>query len=215
MTWSDEAWAAALPAYEKIIEHPFLRELLDGSLPKEKFIFYLRQDALYLAEFGRALAAIAGRLDNLEDSGAFLGFAQDTMLVERILHESYLGREPHGVSKPSPGCLLYTSYVQRQLLRAVEVSMAAVLPCFWVYREVGDCLLARPSAPGNPYQAWINTYGGEEYALAVRRCIDICDHAAQKASPDTRAAMTEVYVMGTKMEWMFWDGAYRMEDWPV
>lgn len=215
MSWTKEAWAAALPAYKKILEQPFLGELLDGSLPREKCIFYLRQDALYLAEFGRALAGIASRLDDLDESEAFLGFARDTMLVERALHESYLRDEAKEQLKASPSCLLYTSYVQRQLSGPVEVAMAAVLPCFWVYKEVGDHLLSLPSAPGNPYQAWIDTYGGEEYAAAVKRCLDICDKAAVRAGASARTAMTEVYVMGTKMEWMFWDSAYRLESWPV
>ena len=215
MSWSTSAWGEALGAYGKILEQPFLRELLDGSLPREKFIFYLRQDAIYLAEFGRALALVAGRLENLEDSEAFLGFAHDTMLVERALHESYLKDEPGEELAASPSCLLYTSYVHRQMSGPVEAAMASVLPCFWVYKEVGDYLLSLPSAPGNPYQAWIDTYGGEEYAAAVRLCISICDKAAAKAAPDVRRAMTRVYVMGTKMEWMFWDSAYRLEAWPV
>lgn len=226
MLWSVSAWGAALPVYHKILKHPFLRELLNGSLPREKFIFYLRQDALYLAEFGRALASVAARLDDLEDSQDFIGFARDTMLVERALHESYLHEsnvkdvkdvkdEPPESVAPSPGCLLYTGYVQRQMLRGVEIGLAAVLPCFWVYKEVGDYLSDQPGTPGNPYQAWIDTYGGEEYAEAVRRCINICDRAAEKATPATRAAMTEVYVMGTRLEWMFWDSAYRLEEWPV
>lgn len=215
MNWSDEAWYEALPAYNKILWQDFLRELLAGSLPAEKFVFYLRQDSLYLAEFGRALAVIAGRLPRLEDSEAFLGFARDTMLVERALHESYLQKEPRDEIKASPSCLLYTAYVQRQLWGPVEVAMAAVLPCFWVYKEVGDHLLSLPSVPGNPYQAWIDTYGGEEYAVAVQNCLGICNRAAASASPEVRKAMTEVYVMGTKMEWMFWDSAYRREEWPI
>lgn len=215
MSWSTKAWGDALPAYNEILKQPFLAELLNGSLPREKFTFYLRQDALYLAGFGRALASIAGRLESLDDSEAFLGFARDTMLVERDLHESYLRNEPRESIQASPSCLLYASYVQSQLAGPVEVSMAAVLPCFWVYKEVGDYLLGRFGAEGTPYQSWIDTYGGEEYAAAVRRCIEICDRAAEKASPGVREAMTAVYVMGTKMEWMFWDSAYRMEEWPV
>ena len=215
MSWTKEAWAAALPAYSKILEQPFLKELLDGSLPREKFVFYLRQDALYLAEFGRALAGISSRLSDLSESEAFLGFARDTMLVERALHESYLKNESKEQPKASPSCLLYTAYVQRQLSGPVEVSMAAVLPCFWVYKEVGDHLLGLPSAPDNPYQPWIDTYGGEEYAAAVKRCMEICDRAAAQASQAVRASMTEVYIMGTRMEWMFWNSAYQMEEWPV
>jgi thiaminase/transcriptional activator TenA len=136
--------------------------------------------------------------------------------MERALHASYLGKEKLPVQlEPSPTCLLYTSYILKQVYDAsLEVAMAAVLPCFWVYKEVGDHILATQSK-NNPYQAWIDTYGGEEFAEAVQKAIAICDEAAASCTEDRRQALTEAYALCTNMEWMFWDSAWRLEAWPI
>ncbi|MCC8193205.1 MAG: thiaminase II [Deltaproteobacteria bacterium] len=217
MKWSEQAWRAALPVYTEILELPFLHELMDGTLPPEKFRFYIQQDALYLNGFGKALAGIAARLEKPEHMGAFVGFAADTMIVERDMHQSFfdvLGKLED--LEPSPTCLLYTSFMLRQLADApVETALASVLPCFWVYKEVGDHILANQTKNANRYQNWIDTYGGEEYGAAVSRAIAVCDELAAALTEKQREAMTEAYVLCTKMEWMFWDSAYRLEQWPV
>jgi thiaminase/transcriptional activator TenA len=217
MKWSEQAWKAAEPVYERILDLDFVRELMAGTLSRERFLFYIRQDALYLVGFGKALAGIAAKLDNVEHSQAFLSFAGDCMAVERALHKSYLGGEklPEPIA-PSPTCLLYTSTILRQVYDApLEVAMAAVLPCFWVYKEVGDYILVKQSKNDNPYQAWIDTYGGDEFAQAVQKAIDICDVMANSCTEAQRQAMTDAYVLCTKMEWMFWDSAWKQEAWPV
>jgi thiaminase/transcriptional activator TenA len=217
MQWSEQAWKDAEPVYRRILELDFVRELISGTLSRERFVAYIRQDALYLVGFGKALAGIAAKLDNVEHSQAFLVFAGECMAVERALHASYLGQEEMSDRlEPSPSCLLYTSYLLKQLYDApLEVAMAAVLPCFWVYQKVGDHILATQSKKGNPYQAWIDTYGGDEFAAAVRQAIAICDEAAASCTEARRRAMTEAFVLCTKMEWMFWDSAWKLETWPV
>ncbi len=218
MKWSESAWVAATPIYNKILEHPFLTSLMDGTLARDKFIFYIQQDALYLAEFGRALAGIAAKLDSLDESEAFLGFAKDTMEVERVLHQSFFGPAKQLEHlEPAPGCLLYTAYVNRQLAGpSLEDAMAGILPCFWVYKEVGDYILAhQDKSINNQYQDWIDTYGGEAYSAAVMKCIDICDAHAALVGAAQRENMTKIFVNCTRMEWMFWDSAWRLESWPV
>ena len=217
MKWSEQAWKAGEPVYRRILELDFIRDLIAGTLSREKFLFYIQQDALYLVGFSKALAGIAAKLDTVGHSRAFLSFAGECMAVERALHEGYLGAEkaPEQIG-PSPTCLLYTSYILKQVYDApLEVAMASVLPCFWVYKEVGDHILARQSRNGNPYQAWIDTYGGEEFAAAVQEAIAICDDVAASCTEVQRRAMTEAYVVCTKMEWMFWDSAWKLETWPV
>src|SRR5690606_12996815 len=58
-TFTDEAWERAAAIRAAVDELPFLRELEAGTLPREVFTGYLAQDALYLAEYGRSLAACA------------------------------------------------------------------------------------------------------------------------------------------------------------
>lgn len=217
MQWSETAWQAALPVYTSILKLDFLRELMDGSLSGERFLFYIQQDALYLNAFGKALAGIAARLEKPEHTAALVGFAGDTMAVERDMHQTFfdvLGKIDN--LEPSPTCLLYTSYMLKQLVAApVEVALASVLPCFWVYKEVGEHILANRAKGANPYQAWIDTYGGEEYGQAVAKAVGVCDDLAARCMERQRQAMTKAYVLCTKMEWMFWDSAYKLEQWPV
>lgn len=217
MKWSEKTWNAALPIYNEILKMPFIAELMNGTLNNEKFVFYIQQDALYLAEYGKVLAGIASRLNNAQHIDAFLHFAGDTMSVEKALHETFIqSYNTTDKLEASPICLLYTSYLHKQLAsKPIEVALAAVLPCFWIYKEVGDYILENQNKSDNPYQSWIDTYGGEDFNRAVRQAIEICDQVADKCTSEQQEEMTKAFVMCSKMEWLFWDSAYRLEKWPV
>jgi thiaminase/transcriptional activator TenA len=95
-----------------------------------------------------------------------------------------------------------------------EVLLGALLPCFWIYAEVGRDIHGR-AAPDNPYRAWIDTYAGDDFHAAVRATIAATDEAATDASPQLRARMHDAFTRATQLEWIFWDSAYRLERWPV
>ncbi|MBJ2183984.1 MAG: thiaminase II [Muribaculaceae bacterium] len=214
--WSQEAWAAAQPVYEAILAHPFVAALADGTLPREHFMYYLRQDSLYLGEYTRVLAHAASRMPDASMRADFLSFASDGIAVERALHSVYLGGSRPHPSEMSPACMLYTSVLLARALDPVEVEAAALLPCFWVYQRVGEAILARQTAAGcNPYKAWIDTYADEAFELSTRRAIEICDRLAATASPRVREKMSEIFVCCAKMEWMFWDSAMNLEKWKI
>ena len=213
--WSNAAWQAAQPVYEKIIAHPFVAELAAGTLSQERFRFYLRQDALYLAHYAEVLAHTASRLGRRDFTADFLRFASDGMAVEKALHESYLCGDVPAPGEISPACMLYTSVLRAQATAPAEVEAAAVLPCFWVYRRVGEEILSRRSGDGNPYSRWIETYADPAFAASTDRAIEICDALADAAGSRTRALMTDIFVLCTRMEWMFWDSAYRLETWRI
>lgn len=202
MKWSEKAWKAIEPIYEKTVTLPFIQELTNGTLDREKFIFYIQQDAMYLSDYGSVITGIASKLKDPAHTESFIRFAGDSIVVERALHESFI----HGINekdrlKPSPACLLYTSYLWRQLANApIEVSVAAVLPCFWIYKAVGDYILANQTNEENPYQTWINTYGGDDFSRSVSRAIEICDELAESCTESRQKEMLEAFVVCSKME---------------
>ncbi|MFD0486483.1 hypothetical protein ACFQ0O_04820 [Saccharopolyspora spinosporotrichia] len=65
------AWARTADLQQAIVEHPFNAALTDGSLDRDRFAFYIVQDARYLVGFAQALAAASSRADDAEDA-AFL-----------------------------------------------------------------------------------------------------------------------------------------------
>ena len=208
--WSEKAWKHSLPTYSKILEMPYIEELMVGTLPQQCFKFYIQQDALYLKEYGESLSKIAELLPNHAHKELFKFFAESAVLSEQQLHESFIKKldiEPQ--TQKSKACLNYTNFLTDFTRRGdLELSLAAILPCFWVYNEVGRYIVANQSKNGNnPYQAWIDTYSCDEFDNEVRQCIDVCDEYAA-ASPEKQQAMTEVYEFATRAEFDFWDSAY-------
>ena len=59
--FTDTLWTSIRPIYAKTLEHPFLKGLADGTLPRARFQFYLIQDVKYLRAFGQALSVLARR----------------------------------------------------------------------------------------------------------------------------------------------------------
>jgi thiaminase/transcriptional activator TenA len=220
MSFSNDAWQRIEGLYGAILELPFNRELAAGTLSRERFTFYLLQDAYYLRYFGRALAVTAARAPDDDALIQFAGSAREAVVVERALHEGFF--KEYGISaaeaaaaEPSPTAAHYTHYLLALAHNApYEVSVGALLPCFWIYWEAGKHLL-RIAAPSNPYQDWIDTYADEAFADGVRKVIAIGDQVATTASPDIRDQMSQAFVRASQLEWMFWDSAYRMERWPV
>lgn len=213
--WSREAWNAAAPVYDRIISHPFITGIIDGSLPYERFIFYLRQDELYIRRYSRVLAHIASRADDMKLTADFLGFAQDGVAVEQSMHSGYL--DGHGeAGTMTPTCMLYTSVLDSLAGAPLAVEVAGILPCFWIYWAVGQYILQHAgSLDNNPYRKWIETYADQAFTSSNQRAIDICDALAEQSTPAVRRAMTDQFVLCTRLEWMFWESAYRMEGWPV
>lgn len=211
--WSDDAWNAALPLYQEILNHPFVRQLAEGTLTKERFIFYIEQDSIYVENYCRVLAHIASRLSRQEHISDFLKFASVGIEVEKILHETYLG-SGHSSPTPYPTTLLYNSYESAKGLGPVEIEAASILPCFWVYLNVGKHIL-ETSPHDNPYSLWIETYADKDFERSTQRAIEICDELALNSSDEIRLKMTEAFVMATRMEWMFWDSAYNLEKWKI
>ena len=150
----------------------------------------------------------------------FAKSAEGAIVVERALHGSFFrqyGITPEVFTQTplSPACHHYVSYLlATAYAEPYEVLLGALLPCFWIYAEVGRDIHSRAAA-GNPYQAWIDTYAGEEFHNAVRAMMAATDEAAETASSSLRERMYDAFARATQLEWIFWDSAFRLESWPV
>ncbi|RFM28630.1 thiaminase II [Deminuibacter soli] len=216
MKWSEQAWQAIESIYSKIIVHPFNQALCNGSLTEEKFSFYIAQDAVYLASFSRVLAMIAAKAHQSKQLLSFAQFASTAVVVEQSLHGNYFEKLQITAAQAAPACFQYTNYLQATVaFEPVETAMAAVLPCFWIYREVGLHIYRQQNGINNPYKNWIDTYAGEAFDAAVTEAIAICDAVAATLTPQQQAHMQQAFVTASRMEWLFWNSAWQMEQWAV
>jgi thiaminase/transcriptional activator TenA len=220
MTFTKELWAAMEPIYAAILKHPFLRGLTDGTLPRESFRFYAVQDALYLREFARALSVAAARAPDDDWIIMFNEHAANALRVERALHEGFFrefGLTPEAVAATplAPVNQAYTSYLLAVAYGApFHENVAALLPCYWIYWEVGKTL-ERAGSAEPLYARWIATYASEDFGAVVRAVLDAVDTVAARLGATERDAMRRHALTTTRYEWMFWDMGYRRERWPV
>jgi thiaminase (transcriptional activator TenA) len=218
--FTDELWQDISDVYAAILAHPFLTGLADGSLPRESFEFYVIQDALFLRKYAQALAIVASKAAEPADTEMFARHAAGIVDAELALHRSLfaeLGIDPAAAAATpeAPTTLAYTSY----LLATVSTGsypegVAAVLPCYWIYAEVGRVLL-RQGSPDDRYRQWIATYGAEEFGDEARAVIAVLDRLGDHLPPAERDRARRHFRATSRYEWMFWDMGYRRQSWPV
>ena len=220
MTFTAELWTSIAPTYAAILRHPFLTGLTDGSLPRASFQFYAVQDALYLREFARALSITAARAPEDDWIIMFNEHAAGALRVERALHESFFrefGLSPGDVAATplAPTNLAYTSYLLAVAYAApFHEAVAALLPCYWIYWEVGK-ELERLGSPDPLYARWIGTYASKEFGSLVTAVLDATNQTAERLQSARREAMRRHFITTSRYEWMFWEMGYRREAWPV
>ena len=214
-SFCDRAWQRTTELRAAIDGLKFNRELAAGTLDQAKFQFYIQQDALYLDQYARILLMAGARGPDAATLRLFAESALEAVAVEQALHGMYLSQFGSGNAEPSPDCLSYTSYLLATAYHEPwEVLMAALLPCFWIYWDVGNTI-ARQAAPDNKYRAWIDTYSDEGFGNAVRAVIAATDAAAVTATDAIRERMMTAFVRSSQYEYLFWDGAYRLRTWPT
>ncbi|MFD3200161.1 MULTISPECIES: thiaminase II [Bacillus] len=218
MKFSEECRSAAAEWWEGSFVHPFVQGIGDGTLPIDRFKYYVLQDSYYLTHFAKVQSFGAAYAKDLYTTGRMASHAQGTYEAEMALHREFaelleISEEEHKAFKPSPTAYSYTSHMYRSVLSGnfAEI-LAALLPCYWLYYEVGEKLLH--CDPGHPiYQKWIGTYGGDWFRQQVEEQINRFDELAENSTEEVRAKMKENFVISSYYEYQFWGMAYRKEGW--
>ncbi|MCY4529469.1 MAG: thiaminase II [Chloroflexi bacterium] len=222
MRFSDTLREHASKIWEREHQHPFVVELGDGTLPLQKFQWYMKQDYLFLIEFSRVIALAVAKAETLEDMGWFARLLHETLNTEMSLHVSFC--EDFGNSESdllatrlSPTTLAYTDHMIANAHSGTIAEVAAtLLPCSWGYAEIGQALEAHGKPTHQPlYCRWIEMYSSPEFGELAEWLRSFIDRTALGLSDAKRERLIEIFVTNSNYEYLFWDAAYRMEDWPV
>ena len=222
MSFADDVERRAEPIRRAILDHPFVAGIGDGTLDVEKFKFYVRQDYVYLVDYSRVLALASARSPDLETMGRFARLLHETLSSEMELHRSYCSR--FGITTgelenttSAPTTLAYTNYLLNVAYRGSYPELVACfLPCQWGYWEIGEHLARKGEPEGAPlYCEWIRMYASEEYRSLADWARSLANRTAQEASPAEVGRMEEAYLTSLRYEYLFWNMAYNMEEWPV
>lgn len=208
MSTAQRAWEAVRDQHAEILVHPFVTGLRDATLPADAFVRYLVDDAHYLERYARVLATLAARAPDTAGLALLARSAAGAVEAERALHTGELTER--GVvlvgTEPSLTCRAYTGFLAETAAREpFAVGLAAVVPCFRVYAEVGRAVHAGRATGPHPYAAWIDTYADPAFDAAVADVEAYLDAVA----PQPDRAVLDAYATATRFEWLFWDEAWR------
>ncbi len=209
-SWSERARRASEEIYNKILTQPFNTEMMSGTLAPERFKCYIEQDIIYIANYAEEMQQLAMMLPNERYRSLFEQFAKEGMEAEKSLH-ALLTAKLGGVAPatPSPITELYIAHTRQYIDSAqVEMSMAAVLPCIWIYSLVGKYLYENGTLEGNPYRDWIETYSSDMMEQGVALSIEIADTLAASASQTLQMKMKLAFVEAVEFEYLFWEWGY-------
>jgi thiaminase/transcriptional activator TenA len=207
--------------WRAIEKHPFLHELEAGTLPMEKFTYFILQDYVYLLDFAQVLCRGGAMAPDLETLELFCRHALGAVEVERGFHASFgkslgLSREQLDAVGKGPKTQAYIDHLQ-SVARGGTLGelVGAVLPCYWIYGEVGRQLYKkRPSKP-KIYRSWIETYASESFWQPVREQIQLLDWLGTVANVNEKKRMAKFFMLSSRYEFLFWQQAYDMESWPA
>lgn len=207
---------------DAILGQPFVLELGAGTLPLEKFTYYVKQDYLYLIDFARCIGLATSKAEGVEDMRSWAEMMRGCLNYETERLESLskaLGVTPEEISRTrkAPTNEAYTNHI---LKVAYEGSMgenvAALLPCMWTYVDVGEVLAEIGGYKGHPvYEEWCEAYTASEYIDLVEVYRNLVDQSAERAGITVKDRMRRHFRLSMQYEYMFWEMAYRMEEWPI
>lgn len=223
MAFADELYKAAAPIWEAQLKHPFVQGIGDGTLPREAFQRWLRQDYVFLVDYARLLAWAAARSDALESMRWFASMLRLVLDTEMALHRQYAAR--YGVDAeqlesepPWPTTRAYTDFLVRTAAEGdLADAVAALLPCSWGYVYVAQRLarMRRRAGGEGEYDTWVEQYSAPEFVNAAEWLKQELNRLTLGLGNEKKKRLTELFLLSSRYEFLFWEMCWNGEEWPV
>ncbi|TPW74136.1 bifunctional hydroxymethylpyrimidine kinase/phosphomethylpyrimidine kinase [Schumannella soli] len=196
--WAARQWTATTALRAEVDALDFLVGLRDGTLDESAFRWYLAQDALYLGQYARVLARASALAPTADEQEFWARSAASALEEEASLHRARLGDDPDAHPEPSATTLAYVNHLAAAADSYGEL-VAALLPCFWLYSDVG-IRLAAANREGHPFGDWLGAYGDPAFAAATAEAIAIVDRAAAATGAAERGRMRRAFARSMQHE---------------
>ena len=216
-TFYRELRRRADPLWEEIFRHPFVKGIGDGTLPRDRFEFYLKQDYVYLIDFSRVFALAGAKSRTLSDMGTFAALLHATLNTEMELHRKTcaafgIGAEELATTRKSPVTSAYTDLLVRTAYEGgFSDILAVLLPCACGYAEIGKRLKAEGLPEDRYYRDWIDTYASPEFQGFADWLIGRMNEEAADAPARRREEWHRLYEASARYECLFFDMSWKKE----
>ena len=203
--------------WQKMVNHPFVVEMGDGTLPVEKFSAYFIQDYIFVRDLVVLIAQGVSKAPDLQAAARLNSFLADILNPENDLFVRAF--KELGVSEPeytsagaSPTTQAFGDFMVRVGLEGTFEDIITVLYVTeGTYLDWGTRLAQEGKRPENPiYREWIDLHGPDVLGELVGwMAAHLDDAALDSRLPRIRG----LFLTALRYEYMFWEAAYRGEEW--
>jgi len=220
-TFSEQIRQRTEPLWTAIMLHPFVKGIGDGSLSRDRYIFFLKQDYVYLIEFSRVFALASAKAQQLSDMGYFAALLNATLNTEMELHRKTCAE--FGISaaelEKTEAALITSAYTNLLVKTCYEGTLtdilAVLLPCAAGYVEIGQYIL-KQGLPADPhYRNWIETYASPEFAEFADWLKSKLDRLALAGNEEEKNRWYRLYLASSRFEFLFFEMSWNQEGWPA
>ena len=209
ISWSEEVWNESNSVVEKIKNHKFIQELMEGILNENIFKEYIIQDIMYCDIFNSCMKKLSEKIDIEEYNNKLLEFSKSKSSISmREFYKNKYGLIPDTKKNNVNG--KYTSLIIDSVEnKSIQEGLSSMLACYWVYFDVGNYIHDNQNKnKDNKYQNWIDNYGNPNYGKKVESYKNICDYYAN-LNPDKKDNMKKIFIQCVQYEYDFFDEVYK------
>ena len=218
MSFSQSLKERTKPVWEDCYNHPFVQKIGNGTLDKDIFMFYLKQDYKYLLEYAKIFALGALRAGDEQMINNFTS-SQKAVLDEMNIHRSYM--KSYGISleeadKTTPS-LFNKAYTSNMIAvgynGGILELMASLLPCPWSYYDFASRLKEgfKEKLENNFYKDWIETYASKNFYETFEWFFPAMDNLCEGKNEYELEKITDIFKTSMEFEYLFWDMAYKKQ----
>ncbi len=200
----------AQPYWQQYVEHDFVKQLANGTLPAECFRHYLKQDYLYLFHYSRAFALAIFKAKNFSQM-EIPRKSLESICQEIQLHLSYcrqwgISEAEIFATQESAACVAYTRYLlDCGTTGGLAEIYAAITPCAVGYAQIARYITENyPRLANNPYQTWIDTYASEAFQQEAEETSNFLTALCADFTPTQQNHIQHIFTTATRMEIAFW-----------
>ncbi|EAL0079887.1 thiaminase II [Campylobacter coli] len=205
--------------WDEYLHHEFVKKLENGSLKEENFLFYLKQDYIYLIHYAKCYARLALNAKNAEELRFAMKFQNYIIEGEIELHKSILklgiDADKLNVKDESLTNIAYTRYMLSVGESGDFLDMLVALSaCAIGYGYIGAEIykrLDKEKLQNHPYKEWILTYSSDEFQNEIKEFEDFLNSYTQKISQEKFENLSEIFYNVVRLESAFWEHALQMK----
>jgi thiaminase/transcriptional activator TenA len=201
---------ASSTTIDRIVKHSYNQELQSKQLPRQVFKAYVEQDVLYLKGMTNALNITSAKLSDSNHKHFISKLIDETVHYEETMLTTYLGTSIPLFQTTTMTDIVqqYTSHLLNCASQPVEVAMASVLPCFWIYSQLGHKMADEGVAQDttHPYHLWIQSYANQEFFTTTQELQIIVETLG--VNSDKHDAMVAAFETSANYELAFYEQTY-------